>query len=202
MGFFVVAGRVDGEQAFWEGHFYALLFEVDFTQVCFDEGNKQFLVIGGGFDHEQRGAGGFFVDAGDGSDICGVAGSNVDDVASDQVIDVDGVVFEWGALVAGDGQVMSAQRLGAGDGVDPDKLEDDAALVQPVVFKFDGARRCSVRREQEEMTALGEALGEIGEDVGDELAVAALRANEMRDKHQWLWIGHESDCMRMAGGVI
>src|SRR5277367_196316 len=98
-------------------------------------------------DDEQRGAGGFAIDVDDGADISGAGGAGVDDVAPDEVVDVDGVVFEGGALIAGDGYVESAQGIGVVDGVDAGELEDNAPLVQPVAFEFDGAR-FSVWREQ------------------------------------------------------
>lgn len=181
--FFTSQWRVDGEQAIGQRHFDTLLIEIYLVQPRFGE-RDQHLVFAAGFtDDEQRGAGSIAVYVGDGSDVA-VSLAEVDDVATDQIVDVDGVFFEWRALAAGNGDIEPAQRFRVGDGVDTGEFEDDPALVQPMVFKGDRAQKgFPVRMQQGEAGALGKSLGEVGKNVGEQLAVASLGTDEARDEY-------------------
>jgi hypothetical protein len=191
-------GRIDRQEPFGKRHFEALPVEVNVAQPRFGEGNLQlFCLVRGaacGLDQQQRDIGGVAVYADDGPDISGAGRADVDNVAADEVVDVDGVLVERSALVSGDGYVEVAEGFRVGDGVDSGKFQDDAAFVEPVAFELNRALGFSVRREQGKMPPLSEPLRKIGEDVGDNFAVASLGADEVRDEHPWLAFCHWGDC--------
>jgi hypothetical protein len=115
-------GTIDGEQAFGQGHLYALVLQVDAAEVGFGEGDEQFFTAACRMQHKQRSAGGFTIDGDDFADVACITLADVDDVTTDEVVYIERAILEWGALVAGNGDIVSAQELCIGNAVDARKL--------------------------------------------------------------------------------
>lgn len=131
------ARKVEIGEAFGEGHFDETGVEIEAAEVAFGEGNEDLT----GFalhDEERCGAGGA-VDVADGADGDGGGGGDVDEGTANEVADVGLVWCEWDALGEGDGHAEADEGFGGGDGVDAGEVEDDAALMKPVMEKLDGA---------------------------------------------------------------
>ena len=112
------------------------------------------------------------------------------DVAADQVADIDLVVGEGGAFFRGDGDVQSAQGFGVVDGVDAGEFEDNAALVEPMIFELDFAGRgrfSSLCRQQKNSLSLVEFFGEVGEKLGQNFTFTSLRANQSCEEHPFIF---------------
>jgi hypothetical protein len=127
---------VDVGEAGGEGHFDALVFEVNLGEEAFGEGDEDFAVCALD-DEEGNGAGGA-VNVEDGAERDRGGAGDVDEFRADEVGDVDLVFREGGAFGAGNGDYEARKLFGGGDGVDAGKVEDDGALVEPVVDELDG----------------------------------------------------------------
>ena len=114
---------------------------IDLDEVGFGEGDEDFVLMRSA-KLEQGHGGGVGVNVGDLPNVC--EGCSGEDVAADQVADVDLVVGEGGAFFRGDGDVQAAQGFSVVDGVDAGEFEDDSALVEPVIFELDFARSVQV----------------------------------------------------------
>ena len=189
--FFAPEGFIDGEQAFGKQHFDTLAFDVHFAQPGLSERDEELFFTGGGLKHEERCACDVAVDADDGPEVACSATADIDDVAADEVVDVDGVLFEGRTLRTRDGDIESAKGFSVGDRIDPREFENNASFVQPVLFEYDRTRgHFIVGVKQDEIVAFCETLGKVGEDLGKQLAIASLRAHKMSDENPLFWVRH------------
>jgi hypothetical protein len=204
----LIFSLVQVNQPFGQGHLDAFGSEVESAQVGFGEGDEDFSPCSAD-DEERRGTGGA-VDVFDDSDFDRRGAGDIDERAADKIADVGFVFAEWRSLFARDGDGEPFEGFGRGDGIDGGKVKDDAALVQPVVDELDFARigrgfripgpkigtwgtldlslvlgawfSCEViGGEEPEAAAFGEFFGEIGEEIGEDFAFAALRAAYTRE---------------------
>ena len=79
-------------------------------------------------------------------------------------------------------ETRAGERFSRGDGIDPGEVENHAAFMQPVVHElhltWDGV--WLVRRQQPKLPPLSKAVGEVGENVGEDFAFASLRTANLR----------------------
>lgn len=192
--FFGGEGGVDVEEAVGEAHFDEAVAGVHADEVLADEGDEDvaiFAALDAGLrraaDDEELGAeGGAAIEIDDGADGEGAV-VEVDELAADEVAGVDGAGGEGGAFLRGDGDGVAADGFGFVDGVDALELEDDAAAEEPEVLEADGAGAGAdaLGGDEVELFSLVEALGEVGQDFGDELAAAAVGTDEGGEQRPW-----------------
>lgn len=137
-------GSSEVGQAFGQGHLDALVFQVEFAQIGFCEGDEDIAFCT--FDNEQGDGAGAAVDVLDTAYGDGIAG-DVDEFAADEVGDVDFVFRQGGAFGARDGDDEAGEFFCLRDGVDASEVQDDGAFVQPVMGELDGAGSRVVPRD-------------------------------------------------------
>jgi hypothetical protein len=174
---------VQADKAFGQRHLYALGGKIDVAEIAFGEGDQDLVAgVGRAHDEESNGASGAVYFFNLTYQDRGRAGY-IHQGAADQVSNVDFVVGEWSSLSEGNSDDEAAEGFGFRDGIGVGEVEDDSALVQPMGLELNfarsgigfGARRLRVG-DQPRLLAVGKSLGEIGEDVGEDFAFAALRA--------------------------
>lgn len=122
---------VQVEQAFGEGHFYPLGVYVHSAEVALSEGNPHLAFVA--LHDEQRNGTGAAIHVRDIADAFWRVSADLKDFAADQVGNVDFIGAELRALSARNGDNEAGERFRVGDGGDSFEVEDDAALVQPMV---------------------------------------------------------------------
>src|SRR5579863_4089531 len=174
-------GCVQIGQAFGQRHLDEARGQIELAEIAFREGDEDFTRSG--FENEKRNRAGGAVDGDNCADSDGRGAGDVEERAADEIADVGLVVSERDALGEGNGYEQASERFGSGDGVDAGEMQYDAALVQPVVDEFGRARRRRRVRtlvEEAQVAALGELVGKVSEDVGEDFAFASLGAADAR----------------------
>src|SRR5487761_2431318 len=93
-----------------------------------------------GLDDEEGDRAGGAVDVFNDAEDAGSWSGTIDELTIDEITNVDFVRGKGRTLLARDGDDEAGEGFSVVDGVDAVKVEDDGALVQPVVDEGDGAR--------------------------------------------------------------
>ena len=170
-----------------------------------DEGDEDGFGNAGEFEAEEWGGfgeAGFAVGSHGELDVDDRADGDisVEQSAADEVADVVGVWIEGGEIFCGDHDLLAGEEFGLGDGVAAGQFEDDAAGVfaegEPMGFEGDrGSVGHHSSRFGEGDKASRAKLGvqfEVGEEVGEEFALASLGTQEVGNGHPagYRWIKH------------
>ena len=187
---------VDFEKAGRKRHLDAFALNVKGDEESLRKGDEDFVAFGGLYS-EQWGSlfeaamairGGREVNVGDYADRDRLVGDGkVEDGAADEIANVVCVVIEFHALGCGHDDFEARERLGGVDGFNSGEVKDDAALVladgKPVSGDLGhsggGFRASEVRWSEEDALLSVKAFGEVGEKFGENLALTALRAEEL-----------------------
>src|ERR1700751_2365974 len=106
-------------------------------------------------------------------------------MASDQVRDVEVILGERGTPLTWNRNLVFGEQRRIGDRIHTRELQDDSALMQPVVFDLRlSRRRFPVWRQQPDVSAFFEAVRKVCQDVGDQLAMTTLRADQVRQQNK------------------
>lgn len=106
----------------------------------------------------------------------------VEEGAVHQVGDILVVFLKLSALLVGDDDIEAGDEVCRLDGVDTLKFEDDAARVladwKPVRLDY-GSFGLTVLPAQGDALTFSESFGEVGHEIGEQLAFATLRAEQV-----------------------
>jgi hypothetical protein len=204
---------VQVEEAGGESHVDAAGSGIDGEDEALDVRDEHFVTHCGYYREERRHAGEAAAIGGggklDGIECADEAGA-VEDLAAEEVVDVLGSGFELEALGGGDEDVEAGEEFGLGDGIDTGQGEDDAPEVlaggEPEAGDVGGAsagsRTVEARRGEEDTRMLLKVVGQIGEEIGQQLALASLGPKQMCQGSpcRGLAVGHEMSIRSEAGG--
>jgi len=103
---------------------------------------------------------------------------NIDKRAADEVGHVKSFRSQFGTLGSGDLNHPAAYIFGIADRINAGKLQHDASFVKPMIFEFTVATRAAGLRGEPKLLPFGKLFWKVGEEIGQDLTMSALRPHD------------------------